>query len=90
MSYQVHPGVKGLDGGRVGVETNETVDEVSAEGRVDAVGRELPVVGPVVGPRAPVADHLLAVAGHTVFTMVGELVSLSIGDCQARRHYQQR
>jgi hypothetical protein len=30
------------------------------------------------------------VAGHTVFTMVGELVSLSIGDCQARRHYQQR
>ena len=85
LSYQVHPGVERLDGGRVRIEPDETVDQVGAERGVDALGGELPVVRPVVGPRAPVADHLLVVSGNTVFAMVGQLVSLSVCEGEEAR-----
>ena len=53
MFNQVHPLVEGLDGERVVVDSGETVDQVSAQGRVHAVRRKLAKAWTVVGPCSP-------------------------------------
>jgi len=37
-----------------------------AQAGIDVLGGELAVAVPVVGPRAPVADHLLVVIGDSI------------------------
>ena len=66
---------------------------MSAERGVNAFGGELSAVGPVVGPRAPVADHLFVVAFHCVVASVHYPVSLAVGlrpDCRHEQQGQQR
>ena len=56
LFYQVHPLIEWLDGGRLVVDSGEAVDQVSAEGRVDAIRAEPALTGPVVGPCTPEFD----------------------------------
>lgn len=60
--------VVGLEGGNLSLlEPGERVDDMGAEVRLDVLGRELAVLGPVLRPVGVVAHHLVAVlVGPTI------------------------